>query len=193
MHILRAVDYRRMKWKNGGGETAEIAIGPAGAGLNDFDWRVSMARVGFDGPFSAFPGVDRTLTVLEGEGLRLAVEGQEPVGLTPASAPFSFRADLQAAARLLAGPVTDLNVMTRRGRYHHQVWRRRIDGVVEVPLRADVALLFCQNGPVSLTTSEGPVVLEEFDAWMGEAADGICEVTAEKSAILFSIEIERSP
>jgi environmental stress-induced protein Ves len=47
-----------MPWKNGGGETTEIAVFPDGAGLSDFDWRVSMARVDGDGPFSSFPGIE---------------------------------------------------------------------------------------------------------------------------------------
>ena len=68
MQVLRAENYRRMPWKNGGGETTEIAVFPAGAGLDDFDWRVSMARVESSGPFSVFPGIDRTLAILEGEG-----------------------------------------------------------------------------------------------------------------------------
>jgi len=61
MKILRSADHKRMPWKNGGGETVEIAISPQGAGLADFDWRVSMATVASDGPFSVFPGIDRTL------------------------------------------------------------------------------------------------------------------------------------
>ena len=78
MRILRAGNYRRMKWKNGGGETTEIALFPENAGLNDFDWRISMARVESAGPFSLFPGVDRTLSILEGEGPQraISVEGQ---------------------------------------------------------------------------------------------------------------------
>ena len=60
MRVLRAADYPRMPWKNGGGETAEILVEPAGAPLDSFDWRLSMARVAADGPFSLFPGVERT-------------------------------------------------------------------------------------------------------------------------------------
>ena len=78
MHILRAENYRRMRWKNGGGETAEIAVSPDSAGLDDFDWRVSMATVEAGGPFSMFAGVDRTLSILEGEGILLVVEGRDP-------------------------------------------------------------------------------------------------------------------
>ena len=73
MRIIRAADCRRMPWKNGRGETVEIAISPDGAGIDDFDWRLSMARVETDGPFSLFAGIDRTLAVLEGEGIFLNV------------------------------------------------------------------------------------------------------------------------
>ena len=63
-------EYRRMPWKNGGGSTDEIATYPRGAGLDAFDWRVSIAHVASDGPFSRFPGVERTITLLEGAGMR---------------------------------------------------------------------------------------------------------------------------
>ncbi len=72
------------------GTTTEIAVHPEAAGLGDFLWRVSMALVESDGPFSSFPGVDRTLTILSGEGIRLAVAGREAVALMPGSLPFSF-------------------------------------------------------------------------------------------------------
>lgn len=110
-----------MPWKNGGGETVELLVHPAGAGLDAFDWRISMARVAADGPFSAFPGVDRTLTVLDGDGLALAIAGRDPIRLTPGSPPLAFAADAPCAGRLLGGPVTDLNVMTRRGHFVHAV------------------------------------------------------------------------
>ncbi len=119
MRLLRAESYRRMTWKNGGGETAEIAVFPEIAGLDDFGWRVSMARVEAGGPFSLFPGVDRTLSVLEGAGVRLHIEGRASATLTGASAPYSFAADAATHAELLGGPITDLNVMTRRTGYTH--------------------------------------------------------------------------
>ena len=58
-----------MAWKNGGGETAEIAVFPEGACYDDFHWRLSMARIAADGPFSTFPNVDRTLALIEGNGM----------------------------------------------------------------------------------------------------------------------------
>ncbi len=95
--VLKAQTHRRMPWKNGGGVTVEIAIHPAGASVDDFDWRVSMATVASDGPFSIFSGIDRTLSVLEGDGIVLDVEGQETT-LTRQSAPLSFL-PMRAAVR----------------------------------------------------------------------------------------------
>lgn len=54
--IYRTADRVFRPWKNGGGETAEILAFPAGAGFDDFSWRISTAIVAASGPFSAFPG-----------------------------------------------------------------------------------------------------------------------------------------
>ena len=123
MRIIRARDCRSMPWKNGGGTTTEIAAFPEGASLSDFDWRISMAHVGQDGPFSAFPGIDRTLSVLTGKGITLAFGDGEAVTLDRASPPYPFAADRAVDGRLVAGPIDDLNVMTRRGRWRHEVTR----------------------------------------------------------------------
>ena len=84
--ILRAADHRRMPWKNGRGETVEVAVHPPGAGLDDFGWRVSMAGVTEDGDFSIFPGIDRSLAVLSGTAVDLQIAGQGDHRLTPDSA-----------------------------------------------------------------------------------------------------------
>lgn len=121
MRILRARDHKRMPWKNGKGETVEIAVFPEGASVDTFDWRISMAPVASDGPFSVFPGIDRTLSILSGDGMMLSVEGMAPTILGGNSVPFSFSGDAKTEAVLQAGPITDLNVMTRRGRFSHGV------------------------------------------------------------------------
>ncbi|OYQ31715.1 hypothetical protein CHU95_21515 [Niveispirillum lacus] len=118
--LLRAATRVSTPWKNGGGETTTVAVFPEGAGLSDFDWRISIARVDGDGPFSAFPGIDRTLTLLTGGSL--ALNGHV---LTPDSAPFAFDGALPMQALVTGGPVHDLNVMTRRGRFSHSVARVR--------------------------------------------------------------------
>ncbi|MFD7531019.1 HutD family protein [Streptomyces sp. NPDC059849] len=113
--VLRAADRTATPWKNGGGVTREIAAYPEGAPMDAFDWRVSLAEVTEDGPFSTFPGVDRTLTVVEGAGMDLMVDGEHHIVDEPYW-PHDFPGDLATDGTLLGGPVVNLNVMCRRGR-----------------------------------------------------------------------------
>ena len=129
-----------------------------------------MARVQADGPFSAFPEIDRTLTVLEGGVLRLSVGGREPVRLGPASAPFSFAGDEESYGSIDGRAVTDLNVMTRRGRMAHRV---TVVGSGPVAMsRPDpvAVLLVCRGELAVVTTAQEPVRLERHDTLL--ASDG---------------------
>ncbi|WUH09590.1 HutD family protein [Streptomyces sp. NBC_00366] len=112
-HLFPAAERTAVPWKNGGGITREIAVRPEGADMDDFDWRVSLAEVGADGPFSAFPDVDRTLTVVEGAGMDLTVGGERRL-VDARHVPQDFRGDVPTDCRLLRGPVVNLNVMWRR-------------------------------------------------------------------------------
>lgn len=143
--VLRAKDHRRMPWKNGGGETVEIAVVPKSAGLGEFDWRISMATVASDGPFSIFPNIDRTLSILDGAGMVLAIEGREPVCLTQDSEPLPFPADASTTATLIDGTITDLNVMTRRDTYRHAVTRAEAGDHQTFDLTADTTLILCDG------------------------------------------------
>ncbi|WP_395571109.1 HutD family protein [Streptomyces sp. BK79] len=111
--ILRAEDRTPAPWRNGGGVTSEVAADPPGAGTGDFLWRISVADVGGAGPFSAFPGVDRIITVVDGPGMELTVDGV-PHRLDTLYEPFAFSGDAVTGCRLLGGPIVDFNVMVRR-------------------------------------------------------------------------------
>ncbi len=169
--VLRARDHRRMAWKNGGGETAEIAVFPAGATVGDFGWRVSMATVASDGPFSLFAGVDRTLSVLEGEGIVLDIEGRAALTLTPASEPLRFAADARTDARLVDGTIVDLNVMTRRGRFDHRVERHSVEGALELTVGAGVLV---SAGEALAVSGDGfEAELGRYDALLVERAGAV--------------------
>ncbi|MEE1755000.1 HutD/Ves family protein [Streptomyces sp. SP18CS02] len=114
VRVLRAAGRRAVPWKNGGGITREIAAAPEGAAVEAFAWRVSLADVVADGPFSVFPDVDRILTVVAGTGMDLTV-GDGCRVLAERHAPRCFPGDLPTEGRLLEGPVVNLNVMVRRG------------------------------------------------------------------------------
>ncbi|MEM5427515.1 HutD family protein [Cupriavidus oxalaticus] len=117
---LAAIDPTR--WKNGGGNTREIAVWPPGAGMDDFVWRLSVADIEADGPFSAFPGIDRQIVLLDGAGVMLrADDGSFSHRLAQPGAPFAFPGDTGLQAALLDGATRDFNVMTRRGRCRARV------------------------------------------------------------------------
>jgi environmental stress-induced protein Ves len=115
VQVLRAADRVASPWKNGGGVTREVASSPSGTGVSDFDWRVSLADVADGGPFSTFEGIDRVITVVQGEGMALTVDGEETV-ISERYQPFAFSGDAKTDCRLLGGPLIDFNVMTRRGK-----------------------------------------------------------------------------
>lgn len=169
MQVLKADDYKRMPWKNGGGQTAEIAVSPPDAGLSGFDWRLSMATVASDGPFSSFPGVDRTLTILSGAGMILhGAEGQD-VTLTRHSPPFSFAADEPISAVLVDAAVVDLNVMTRRDRLSHRVERKRPPFTLEETQA--VCVVFCLGGTMTLGCGTSATRLQSYDCAILSACD----------------------
>ncbi|MGK9337903.1 HutD/Ves family protein [Sinorhizobium meliloti] len=163
MRILRSSEYRHMPWKNGGGETVEIAVSPDRATIADFDWRISIATVATNGAFSIFPGIDRTLSILEGSGMTLAIEGRQPKLLTASDAPLTFPADLPTSATLADGPVTDLNVMTRRQALKHRVRRIHVEGWQPVATSARDLVLFCHRGSVALVTEGVSATLHGLD------------------------------
>jgi len=108
--------FRAMPWANGGGVTHEVMVWPLGAAMADFDWRVSLAEVREPGPFSALPGVDRLLLLVDGAGMTLRVDGTEVEASRESPLAFAGEAD-SACVALADGPTLDLNVMTRRGRW----------------------------------------------------------------------------
>lgn len=187
--LLKAQDHHRMPWKNGGGVTVEIAVHPKGASVDDFDWRISMATVASDGPFSVFPGIDRTLSVLEGDGIVLNVEGQE-TKLTRESAPLAFAADARSGARLIGSAITDLNVMTRRGRFAHKVACLSVDGCTVTQIDGDPALLFCAEGQFELTSDAGTICLEKHDCAVLSGNAVPLTIEGKGTAYLISITAE---
>jgi environmental stress-induced protein Ves len=110
VEVHRRADRVPTPWANGGGITYELARWPEGTA--DFDWRLSVAEVATEGPFSSYPGVDRILILLSGR-MRLVID--DVVRDLVPGAPISFAGECQVSAQLTDGPTMDLNVMSRRG------------------------------------------------------------------------------
>lgn len=191
MRVIRSSDYRRMRWKNGQGETAEIAISPPSATVDSFDWRISLARIEVDGPFSTFPGVDRTLTVVDGAGLELAVDGGASVALASGGPPYSFSGEDAAHATLRGGAVTDVNVMTQRHRFWHRVRRLPAAGAVALGPSSTTAVIACGDG-ARVRFDGAPAELGAFDCALAMSGIATLEVVAAGACGLLLIEIGRS-
>lgn len=167
---LTRAEYRHMPWKNGLGSTQEITIYPADAGLDDFVWRVSSATICADSAFSPFIGVDRSLAVVSGEGLRL-VAGSEAHMLTKRDAPHTFSGETPIVAELVGGAVTDLNVMTRREDCVHTLTRLHLEGQTQIELACDDLLLFHAGGEMIQLDEQGVTFEAGETVWVTNDAD----------------------
>lgn len=189
MRVIRAAECKKMPWKNGGGETTEIAVSPEGALVENFDWRLSMATVASSGPFSLFAGIDRTLAVLDGDGFSLTVDGMGTTALTAGSAPLPFPGDAPAGADLIGGTVTDLNIMTRRGRIAHTMQRVELDGTLELSVSTSGLLVFCHAGTCRIVADSESTMLEPHDTAYFAGSPRSLRIETQASARLFLIEL----
>ncbi|MCA3572803.1 MAG: HutD family protein [Aestuariivirga sp.] len=112
MKIIRKEEYREGRWRNGMGVSWDIAADVASG--DDFGWRFALARIDADVPFSAYPGVDRVFTLIEGGGLALDLEGGPTLVVDRLHVPHPFPGDVAVRCRLRAGPCRALNLFTRR-------------------------------------------------------------------------------
>ncbi|HEX2656480.1 MAG TPA: HutD family protein [Xanthobacteraceae bacterium] len=190
MRVLRSADYRRMPWKNGGGETIEMVAFPAHASLDAFDWRLSMAHVAQPGPFSPFPGIDRSLSIIAGAGIELTIENETPITLDRTSAPFRFAGERHVFCTLRDGATDDLNVMTRRERARHHVQRHCLARSTELSWQGDVGVVIAIGNTIDVvadghTTKLGPTDAVQFEP--GDVRNFIA--TPEIPADLFLVEV----
>ena len=114
MYVVRAADAPRVRWRKSVPATVVDSAGAVGS-ADSFDWRVSIADVETDGPFSAFDGYDRVLVLLDGAGMDLhfTVTG-ETTRLRPADRRAKFAGQAPIHATLVDGPTSDFNLMSRR-------------------------------------------------------------------------------
>jgi len=144
MTIIPFAGLKAVPWKNGLGITREIAVEPRGATAEDFLWRVSIADVDTASPFSSFPGIDRTIVLLGGDGFTMTMDGERKHALTTPCLPFAFAGEAVVEVTLAGGATRDFNLMVRRG-----VMRGAIEvlhGPMRLTLDSDTALVYLARG-----------------------------------------------
>jgi len=187
--VIPANEYRRVRWKNGTGWTREIARMPD---REDWDWRLSIAEIEQDGPFSVFPGIERELVLIRGNGLRLRFEDGEIRELQPPHERIRFAGERVVRGELLEGPTHDFNLMWRRDMIAAELLHRPLVGPM---------LFFTEPGiswAIHLLAGQAKFdrALGLQDLWAGDTAllidgDERCRYALEGGGELLAIKLSR--
>ena len=123
--VVPANEYRRERWRNGAGWTREIAAEPA---KGEWAWRLSIAEIEQDAPFSRFEGIDREIVLLSGNGVRLRFDDGNVHALEPPHGRLRFAGEAGVHGELIDGATQDFNLMWRREAIDAQLWHRPLVG-----------------------------------------------------------------
>lgn len=93
-----------------------------------WDWRLSIAEIERDAAFSSFPGIDRELVLLRGNGLRLAFDDGRVIDLMPPHDRLRFAGEDKVTGELIDGVTHDFNLMWRRDRVRTELLHRPLVG-----------------------------------------------------------------
>jgi len=115
LKIISPKDFKTIPWKNGLGETTELAINE-GANLDNFIWRLSIASVVNNGVFSDFSGYHRNLVLIEGKGISLQYDGKSSDRLIKLLDVASFDGGSKTQGELVDGAIKDFNIITSHGK-----------------------------------------------------------------------------
>ena len=185
--IVRFDELPTVPWRNGSGLTREVVSVP-GSGPQGFDWRISIADVNQPGPFSSYPGVARVLTLIQGEGMDLVIDGVEhALGLYE---PLSFDGGSSALCSRLAGPARDLNVMTRSDRFKGTVAIRDLSQTRPIAVDGSQVLVLLTGSAVVVGADGSRCDLHLLDA-VCPAGEHVRLIEGSGRAVVVRIENHR--
>lgn len=161
MDILYVRDMPESAWKNGGGLTRVLAAHPCALKQH---WRISLATITRDGPYSSFVGLMRHQTIVSGAGLALCGDADQ-IDLSKRQG-RAFSGDLALMARLKAGPVTALNVIWDEDQFSADVQLIHSDPVLPATKEGGQSVCFGMTGPFK---ADGTMIAEgDAITWSGE-------------------------
>lgn len=175
-HLVGVYDCRRVRWKNNAGWTREICAcrrdGVGGLAVADWDWRLSIAEIEADAPFSLFPGVERELVLLSGNGVRLRFDDGQTHELMPPHQRLRFRGDRALRGELLDGPTEAFNLMWRHARVAATLWHRPLVGAMVAFVDAgETWAVHVLAGDASITGDGLSLALAQGDTALLQAGD----------------------
>ncbi|VEF37632.1 HutD-family protein [Stenotrophomonas maltophilia] len=133
--VISSLDYRRERWRNGLGWTREILRLPAQG--DDWALRLSAAEIEQDAAFSTFPGVERELVLLQGNGVRLRFEDGRVAQVLPPHGRARFAGEETLHGELVDGTTHDFNLMWKRELLQAELLHRPLVGSM---------FFFCEPG-----------------------------------------------
>lgn len=156
--ILSPDNFNTIPWKNGKGETIELAINDGGT-LDDFTWRLSMASVVEDGVFSDFSGYQRNLILIEGNGISLQHDDNKIDKLHNLLEIANFDGGCRTVGNLHAGAITDFNVISHKEKCDVSVDTFFKQQRVAIK-KADLCFVYSLLGEIQLTSSQNNQVIK---------------------------------
>lgn len=158
-------------WRNGGGLTRQVAAGrlqlPENGAIDAWDWRISVADITADGPFSVFPGIDRKAALIRGDSLVLLAD-EGALQFVQLGAVHAFAGETVMASQLPNGPVRLFNVMARRGRAAARLCAHHGDAAIGIG-PTDCCVLLIVRGEFRVALRHGPTrAVVEFQVHAGE-------------------------
>ncbi|MCM5552226.1 HutD family protein [Pleomorphomonas sp. NRK KF1] len=183
LRLLTAADFRRLPWQNGRGTTLELVRHDDAT--DALLWRLSIADVVEPGPFSPLPGIDRVITLIDGDGFDLDFGGAQPgLALRPFE-PLAFSGDWRTTATAVHGPSRDFNVMTARGKLSAEV---EVAGTELPP--AELAYVYAARGGVTVTAGDRTVRAEAGELIECRGSEPI-RVEADEPATVLAVRLCR--
>ncbi len=177
----RAGELRRVPWRNGRGTTLEVASDAVDGG--PWSWRCSIADVPESGPFSRFDGCERLIVCVEGNGMRLRIDGAAPMDVPTAGEALRFQGEAETVGELVDGAVRDGNLMLRRDRWRGTL--TLLEGSLEQRVEAAaIMIVVALRGSATVDEGSASVALEEGDAAIVSGGSGPVRLHMHGSALV---------
>jgi len=182
--VIRSDQAIPTRWKNNLGESRLILRSPPDSEPDDFDWQVGTATMSGTLPFSDYSGIDRSLCVIGGQGLRIQSQLRDLI-LTKESEPLHFQGEEAIVGTTLGQNVMqDFNILSRRNGFSHQTRRVSVpSGGLAHPV-GDVCIIYVQTGRVSVTLDSQSVEIDTGDTAIARDLNrGLCRIASVQDSV----------
>ena len=153
--VIPKTQFKTIPWKNGKGNTIELAINDGG-NLESFEWRLSMASVVEDGVFSDFSGYLRNLILIKGDGIELIHDDKISDKLTTLLSMATFDGSSETVGKLTHHAITDFNIITNQKSYDVEVNTYLLSNKISLPNHT-LSFIYCLEGDAKITSTDNRI------------------------------------